>query len=73
VNDGKELEVASHQIMQCILCCDNAVNIFNARNKEIKRLITYYKTQCIIVLTKHVDAYRFIIVKKIEEELTMKQ
>ncbi len=26
VNDGKEVEVASHQIMRCILCYDSVVN-----------------------------------------------
>ncbi len=31
VNDGKEVEVASHQVMKCILCYDNAINILNAR------------------------------------------
>jgi hypothetical protein len=36
VNDGKEVEVASHQVMRCILCYDNAINIPNARTKERK-------------------------------------
>jgi hypothetical protein len=34
VNDGKEVEVAAHQVMRCILCYDNVVNIPNARTKE---------------------------------------
>jgi hypothetical protein len=42
VNDGKEVEVASHQVMKCILCYDNAVNIHNPRTKERKGLIIYY-------------------------------
>jgi hypothetical protein len=29
---------------RCILCYDNAINIPNARIKERKGLITYYKT-----------------------------
>jgi hypothetical protein len=66
VNDGKEVEIASHQVMKCILCYDNIVNISNPRTKERKGLITYYKTYGIIVLKKHVDANHFIIAKKIE-------
>ncbi len=44
VNDGKEVEAASHQVMKCILCYDNVVNISDASIKEKKRLITYYIT-----------------------------
>jgi len=69
VNDGKKVEAASHQVMICILCYDNVVNIHNVRIKEIKGLITYYKTYGIIALKKHVDADHFIIVKKIEKEI----
>jgi hypothetical protein len=36
VNDGKEVEAISYQVMRCILCYDNAVNILNARTKERK-------------------------------------
>jgi hypothetical protein len=36
VNDGKEVEVASHQIMRCILCYDNVVNILIARTNYEK-------------------------------------
>jgi hypothetical protein len=31
VNDGKKVEVASHQVMRCILCYDSVVNIPNVR------------------------------------------
>jgi hypothetical protein len=65
VNDGKKVEVGSHQVMRCILCYDNVVNIHNPRTKEKKSFITYYKTYGIIVLKKHVDANHFRIVKKI--------
>jgi hypothetical protein len=44
VDDGKEVEIASHQVMKCVLCYDNAINILNARTKERKKLINYYKT-----------------------------
>jgi len=49
VNDGKEVEIASHQVTRCILCYDNVVNILNVRTKERKGLITYYKIYGIII------------------------
>jgi hypothetical protein len=67
VSEGKKVEATSHQVMKCILCYDNVVNILNARIKERKGLITYYKTYGITIIRKHVDAYHSIIVKKIEE------
>jgi hypothetical protein len=39
VNDGKEVEAWSHQVMKCIMCYDNVVNIFNPRTKKRKGLI----------------------------------
>jgi hypothetical protein len=36
VDDGKKVEVASHQVMRCVLCYNNVVNIPNARTKERK-------------------------------------
>jgi hypothetical protein len=59
-NDGKEVEVGSCQIMRCIICYDNVVNIPNPRTKERKGLIAYYKTYGIIAID--VDNSR--IVKK---------
>ncbi len=69
MNDGKEVETASHQVMRCILCYDNAINISNPRTKERKGLITYYKNYGITTFKKHVDAYHFIIAKKFEEKI----
>jgi len=70
VNDGKEVEIPSYQIMKCILWVDNAVNILNPGTKKRKGLITYYKTYGIlIVLKKHVDPNHSIIVKKSKEEV----
>jgi hypothetical protein len=37
VNDGKEVEAASHQVMRCILCYDSAINIPNPRTKGKKK------------------------------------
>jgi predicted phage tail protein len=50
VNDGKKVEITSHQVMRCILCYHNVVNIFNSRTQKRKGLITYYKTYGIITL-----------------------
>jgi hypothetical protein len=38
VNDGKEVEIASYQVMRCILCYDNVVNILNPGTKKKKRI-----------------------------------
>jgi hypothetical protein len=69
VNDGKEVEFSSHQVMRCILCYHNAINILNPRTKQRKGLITYYKTYGITALKKHVDVNHYVIVKKFEEEI----
>jgi hypothetical protein len=69
VKDEKKVEVASHQVMRCILCYDNAINILNPRIKERKGLITYYKTYGITIFKKHVDANHSIIAKKFEKEI----
>ncbi len=69
VNEGEEIEVASHQVIRCILCQDNAINIHNQRIKERKKSMTYYKTYGINAHKKHVDAYYSIILKKFEEEI----
>ncbi len=68
VNEGEEIEAASHQVIRCILCQDNAINNHNPRIKERKRLITYYKTYGINAHKKHVNAYHSIIVEKFEEK-----
>jgi len=69
VNDGKEVEIKSHQLMRSILCYHNVVNIFNPRTKERKGLKTYHKTYDIIALKKHVDVDHSRIAKKFEEEI----
>ncbi len=73
MNDGKEVEVAPHQVMRCILCYDGVVNIPDASIKERNGLITYYITYNIIILKKHLDADHFIIVNFFLKKLTMKQ
>ncbi len=67
VNDGKEVEGTSHQLMRCIMCCVDPVNVLNPRVKERKGLITYCKTYGTTILKKHVE--HFIITKKFEKEI----
>jgi len=69
VNDGKKVEIGSHQIMRCIMCYDNVVNIPNSKTKERRGLITYYKTYGITALKKHVNANHFAIAKKFEKAI----
>jgi hypothetical protein len=71
VDDGKEVEGTSHQVMKCILCYVDLVNGFNPRIKKRKGLIAHYKIYGITILKKHVNAYHSIIAKKFEEEKKM--
>jgi hypothetical protein len=64
VNDGKKVEIANHQVMRCIMCYVDPVNVHNQRIKERKASITYYKTLGITTLKKHVDANHSIIAKE---------
>jgi type IV secretory pathway VirB6-like protein len=74
VNEGKEVEFASHQVMKCILCYNNVVNIPNARTKKRKGLITYYKTYGIMFFLKTCRCKLFYnCAKNLKKKLTMKQ
>jgi hypothetical protein len=44
VNDGKDVERGSLQMMKCILCYNSVMNALNPRTKKLKGLITYYKS-----------------------------
>jgi hypothetical protein len=55
--------------MKCLIYYDIHVHALNPSTKEIKGLITYYKTYEIIALKNHVDGDHAIIVKNIEEEV----
>ncbi len=76
MNDEKEVyglgfRVANHEVMKCIMCYADTINVFNPRIKKIKGLITYYKTYGIIIPKKNVDVDHSIIAKKLKEKLTM--
>jgi hypothetical protein len=44
VNDGKDVEIISQQVMRCIFYYVDLIHVHNPRTKERKGLITYYKT-----------------------------
>jgi len=44
VNNGKDVEMGSPQVMKCIFCYVNLVNNSNPSIKHRKSLITYDKT-----------------------------
>ncbi len=44
VNDDKEVDTTNLQVMRCLLCYNNLMHTVNLNTKEIKWLITYYKT-----------------------------
>jgi hypothetical protein len=71
VNDEKEVEVANHQVLRCIMCYVDTINVFNPRTKERKGLMTYYKTYGITISKKNVDVDHSIFAKKLKEKLTM--
>jgi len=54
--------------MCCIFCHDNLVNAINTITQFRKSLISYYKTNGITSLKKHVDVDQGQIVKIFEKE-----
>jgi len=55
--------------MNCIPCHDNLINATNPRTWFWKGIISYYKTNGITSLKKHVDANHGQIAKIFEEEM----
>jgi len=55
--------------MCCNLCYQELVIGINSRTQARKGLISYYKTNGITSLKKHVDAKHTIIVKLFEEKI----
>jgi hypothetical protein len=67
INDNKPLNLEHPQVMKCLLCYNAHVNVSNLRTHARKRLISYYQTNCITSLEKHVDDDHFLIYQKLEE------
>jgi len=55
--------------MCCILCYQEPIIRINSKIQARKKLISYYKTNGITFLKKHVDVKHTIIAKLFEEEV----
>jgi hypothetical protein len=70
LNDGKDVDGGSPQIMRCMYFYTNHVHApIPSTKKGKKNLITYYKTYGITTLKKLVDADHFLIFEKNKEEI----
>ncbi len=68
MNNGKKVDGTSHQVLKCILCYVDPINVLNLKIKKemvFKNIIR----RGIITLKKHVNVDHSIIVKKMEEEV----
>ncbi len=66
------MDVNISQLMHCLLICYNNLTCFviiNQRTRLMKTLMSYFKSNCIIGLKKHVKVNRGLIAKKVEEEV----
>jgi hypothetical protein len=68
VNDNKEVNLTTPQIMHCILCHNNPIVNVNIKTQARKGLIIYNTTNGIVTLKKHVNLDHSNISKKFEEK-----
>jgi len=68
VNDNKLMDGKIPQVMRFHLCYKTHV-LYNPRTKLRKGLISYYKTNGILTLKKHVDGKHNLLAKKLDEEV----
>jgi hypothetical protein len=54
------------QVMRCLLCYNTPINVSNPRTQPRKGLISYYETNGITSLKKHVDDDHYLISKKLK-------
>ncbi len=57
--------------MRCLLCYNALINVSNPKTNARKGLISYYKTNGITSLKKHVDVNYHLISKNFEEVQNM--
>jgi hypothetical protein len=55
--------------MYCTFCYNDLFNAFNQKTQARKGLISYYKTNSITSIKKHVDEIHVIVAKRFEEEV----
>ncbi len=68
VNDNKPEDGKFPQFIRCYLCYKTPL-LYNPRTKLRKGLISYYKTNEILTLKKHVDVKHNLLAKKLDEEM----
>jgi hypothetical protein len=68
VNDNKPMDGKIPQVMRCQLCYKTPM-LYNPRTKLKKGLISYYKTNGISTLKKHVDVKHHLLANKLDEEM----
>jgi len=73
VNDNVKIDLENTHIMHCILYYQELVIGINLRIQTRKRLISYYKTNGITSLKKHVDVKHTIITKLFKEKIFVKR
>jgi len=69
VNDGKDVDEGSPQVMLMFVYYISFVHVLNPRKNKKKRSYNDYKTYWIIVLKKKVDVDHVLTVKIFEEEI----
>ncbi len=68
VNDNKPMDGKFPHIMRYHLCYKTPM-LYNPRTKLKKGLISYYKTNGISTLKKHVDVKHHLLANKLDEEM----
>jgi hypothetical protein len=69
VDDNAKIDLENTQIMCCILCYQEPIIGINSKIQKRKELISYYKTNEITFLKKHVDVKHIVIAKLFKEEV----
>jgi hypothetical protein len=67
VNDNKEVNLTTPQVMCCILCHDSLILNLNPKTQARKRLIIYNTINGITTLKKHVNSNNCHVFLKIEK------
>jgi hypothetical protein len=69
VNDNKEVDLTTLQIMHCIFCCNNLILNLNPKKLTNKGFIIYNTTNGIIALKRHDNLDHCSIFLNFEEEV----
>jgi hypothetical protein len=69
VNDNTKIDLENTQIIRCILSNQEPIIGINSRTQARKGLISYYKTNRITSLKKHVNVEHVVIAKMFEGDV----